>query len=42
MIENWLFGITSALAEEAGAAAAAAASDTAEQLAEQESKGNAG
>ena len=32
MIENWLFGITSALAEEAGAAAAAA--DTAEQAAE--------
>ena len=32
MIENWLFGITSALAEEAGAAAAAA--ETAEEAAE--------
>ena len=32
MIENWLFGITSALAEDASAAAAAA--DTAEQAAE--------
>jgi preprotein translocase subunit YajC len=33
MIENWLFGITSALAEETGAAAAAGA-DAAEQMAE--------
>jgi preprotein translocase subunit YajC len=36
MIENWLFGITSALAEDAGTAAAAAATtaENAEQVAE--------